>query len=527
MSDDILVNKVPYYLPLTRIRVHGTRTTKTSITGKAVTTYAIKVDLITTADPDHPRYIVEADSLLADRQLTVESTEKGLLSGTDATSTGKLGSIITNVFGAVLRFGLFFAAPGLPFAAAAGGPPTRGTAETIEEKYEKAFPGLNAARKAAKQAVADLIKAIADSSRALVAIADPAEVKKQRTRIQELKEALEDVRRIAKELEDHFSAWIASGTTTEATERDYTTELDKLPAEKDIHGLRDKTEAEIRAALKQLPETLSNTFWDLRFVVADTKDFPDPKSKLPMEGNNGDKPPLGNRGSARGVEFRLPRPTILSLFEIREQSASPPTPGNPTPTRYDLVLKERREVSISDSKCATAILIIKGSAWSESSLDIDFSTSGSVKKIATNSKSELAAVADALSKLPDEAVKALKDANVAVDERQKLALQGIEHRIDELKKQKEETQARIALGETLATEEQSAELKRLDQEISLLQKQVQLSQLSGTQAADVQLKLIEIEEQLVKARAALESAEIERLKVQAELKKVQAPGPQP
>ena len=504
MAEQILINKIPYYLPLTRVRIYGKRTTRKDVLLQVSGVSEVKVDLVTTADPNHPRYIQNADSLLADRQLTVEWTETGMLSNTDATSTGKLGEIIKNVFGAVFRFALFFGGGmGIRSMEVAG----LGDKE-LENAYATAFADLAAARRAAKKAVSELLKAIADQSAALGSELDPEKVNVGQKRLHQLTETLEQVKKQAESLENHFNAWKGSAQE-EVTPRDCTVALEVLPKEDDIRPLQDKTEAEIRAALR----SLADLFWDLRVIVADAKIKVGPYRHI-GKANDAD-PPLEKPDNSQGVEFRIPRPTVLSLFEIRENNTG----------KFTAVLKERREISVSDDTCPTALMRTKGSALSKKSVDIDFFATGIPKKVSTDSGADFAALAEALAKLPAEALQSVKDANVFIDERQKLALQSVEQRIEELKKEREEALARIAKNETLATEQQMVEVKRLEQEIALLKKQIELKQLAGTSDSDVQLKLLEIQEDLVHARTNLEKAEIERLKVQAELKKATEPKP--
>src|SRR5262245_39629845 len=129
----LLTNCFPYYLPLTRLRIHGKQTTKTFL-GRQTAVSEVAVDLVTVADPDHPRYVDEADSFLADSKLTIEVTEQGLLQSTNASSTGKLGNIVTSIFGTILRFSLFFGRGLAPLGAEA-----TTDAPTPDEEYEKDF----------------------------------------------------------------------------------------------------------------------------------------------------------------------------------------------------------------------------------------------------------------------------------------------------------------------------------------------------------------------------------------------------
>ena len=178
-SNEILVNKVPYYLPLTLIHIKGTRTTKKPIGEEPSVTSEVTIDLVTTADPNNPRCIIEADNLLADQQLAIELTEKGLLISTDASSSGKLGAIITNIFGAVLRFGLFFGVRERPFGFLEEETIRKGLSP-VEEAYKKSYPYLSAARSTAKEAVAHLIGKTAEISKELPNCSDLEELKKRR-----------------------------------------------------------------------------------------------------------------------------------------------------------------------------------------------------------------------------------------------------------------------------------------------------------------------------------------------------------
>ena len=189
-----------------------------------------------------------------------------------------------------------------------------------------------------------------------------------------------------------------------------------------------------------------------------------------------------------------------------------------------VTLQESRDVAVMDKFSRWTLVPIAKGLFGKKSLSVAFDKAGYLSKISRLSEAELAGLAQALEKLPADYYDALKQANETVDEQQELALQRLDHRIEELKKERELITQEVVTGGALASAQQTAEIERLGREITQLEKEASLVQLQQAAEGAAELAILDLQTKITSAQTALEQAETQRLKVQADLEKLRRDG---
>ena len=483
-----------YHLPRTRIRVHGTAIEKLNLrTGQREKEVSSSVTLETEADPAAFYQIDLRGSKLSDSSFSLELTDDGRLVSTEAKSTGRLGQIVRNVFGFVTTVvsavgGLAGGAGAFVEAAAAD----TDVSDPVLERYRAEHPNRSERRRRITEALEAIVAKLIELENGLVAQADPGERQKAVAHIKDLKRAADGLRAEAKLLDTHFVAWKASKEAASSRTYELTVDLAGLPKISDVESWTgEPTPGQLGSS--------APAYRALNLVIARSDPQPPPSGSVPTS------PSAGT--AYAGVFFRHARPIELALFVARGGVLE--------------MVKKTSEL-VMDDNCRTGFVVFGRSRWSERSASLTFSNLGGLKKLKNSKASELAAATGTLKELPADVLASLEQANKIIDERQKLSLQGIEQRIAELEKQKSLIDKEIALDEAIDTRDLVEEQKRLKAEIDLLKARKDLGDAQRNLQLVEQGSAIQLETEILKLRVGLEKAQVERLKTEAELEKLQA-----
>jgi hypothetical protein len=483
-----LDTRLVYHLPRTRVRITGTATEKVVLSrAEPERRFEREVALETTADPAGFFAVALGKSKLSDDTFSLELTEDGRLVSTEATSTGRLGDVVRNVFSfvtSVVGIAAGLLSP-VKIAKLEGEPPA--------PSYEAVFPERAKRRRRVEGALEEVRSKVVDLEESLVGVADADERKKVLEHVRDLEAASTVLLEEARRLDVHFQAWKASVEQETTNELVFTLDPSDLP-------LTGAVESWPSPPTKEQLGKLGPVYDGLRMVLARRDVLP-----LPREGVAEDP-----GTAADGFFFRQPRPVELSLYVVAEDR---------------LVLMSRKVELVMDEECRLCFVEYGKTRWSETSAEAAFWPGGSLKTLKNSRASEAAAATGALKELPADAKAALEQANQVLDERQKLDLQGLEHRIAELEKRKSLVEKEIALGGVVDTRQSQEEITRLKAEIDLLKSRKDLGVAERELQQVAAGGTLQLETEILKLRTALEQAQVERLKVQQALEKLASPEP--
>ena len=490
--------KTGYFLSKSIVTLTATVTTKSTFPADprqgmtpagSVETSQVVVTLSSVADPDMPLILSSDAALLAKNTITVELTGAGLLASVNLKSEGALGGIVKNIFGAVVS--LTKAAAGLRMS----------TATSPEQKYEvdQAEPAKR--RNDLKTAIRTTTTSIFETEKMAIAAKTPEERKALKSRVADLQDSLENLRAHLLLADAHFAAWKARMEDAKDQRVEHAVDVDDLPDDTGIVELASSADPNI---LLDAVVAAACTFDGLvkkgcafgeivkqtRVVITQSSKIPDVKSETAKPGD-----------ASSGVFYRAVRPATIAVYLLN---------GNNKP-----VLSKRSVEFVTGRRSPLMSLALSNSKWSTKSLGATF-TGGALTKITSELGSELAGAAETLRGIPTEYLAAIKQAGEIVTERNKLDAAGVQAQIDELKKQKELTETRIATGESADLAAMQAQTARLDAELKLLTSR---RALAGSQTVGDQATLA-LQVQMIKLQNDLVEAQVKQLQLQQQLEEL-------
>ena len=521
-----------YHLPQTVVCVRGTATTKNILGSPGDTQVTAKGEFLLEprSDADHYYKIDFTESSLSDSEMKIVLAGDGRLISTDATTTGKLGTVVRSVFGfvasaaalaakaaAATAFGAL-APPMLALGPAAPTQPSKPGKDPVEVAYKKAHPEMAAKRGETRDAIDKLEKRILAVGTALAGQApkgsdvDGKSDEELRKMLSGATAALTALRAEAEKLNTHFKAWKSSAEDEKKESFTHTVELSVLPTVSEVKALQSalaaippddpaRTDKVAQAYRTHLGE-YEPVFQAARAIVAmeDPFDRSSDSGRLPhgVEG-------LANHESYHGIVFRQARPVTLELHVEKDDA---------------FTLAKRDIVFVVDRHSRLGFVELGSTKWSKKSAKVEMGPGGELKTLSNASESAAAAAASALAQLPEEALARLKQANAIIDEGQQLALQGIDFRISTLEQRKKLIDAEIAHAGVLATREDVEEKARLKAEIERLEAVQTLTSVRAAGELGAETAQIRREIELLTLRVELREQELARLRAEFEIQKL-------
>lgn len=417
-----------YYLPETVLRVLAQATRRLDLTTgereRVTTTYSVVVE--TRADVSDPCLLPLAHEWLSDREVTVQLTEDGRLTGGGATSTGAGGRIVSGV--ATLAGQLLGATRGFR---------PRATAEhSAPATYADEHPELVAR--------AEQVRAARDAIDAglLAALKPPGPVPPVAT-LDAMGRAGALLDALAGRLALHRSAWEADAQDETHAEVEVVLALEAIPrlaGPLDPVAARGGDAGQPPAVTQDQPaaQALARDF-GIHLALHDPQ-RPAARPSYPPE--------------EASLTYRRPRPVTLLVWTTAAGTA----PG------VDAV----RELAIVDGHSEQRRVPLGHSIFGKRAGSYSFSESGALTGLTTSATSGLAAVTDTLSGLPASLTAGLSAEGALEKALGALRPDAAAGRLAATVAEQKQLEATIARDTALATADQAAELARLRQQAELL-----------------------------------------------------------
>lgn len=478
--------RTSYFLPKSVISVSGTITTKNTfpgvatdgmIQGGSVDFGQLSIALTTVPDPAMPLVLLSESALLSKNTLSVELTSGGVLSAVNIKSEGMLGGIVKNIFGAAVSI-----------AKVAGGL-LMSSQPVAEQMYEREHSNEAKRRAQLKLAIQDATARLIDVEAKAVAEDKELARKALKERISSLKDSLANLREQLALADAHYAAWKSRLEDAKERRIEHLFDVDELPVDEPVRALAASTTGVTLDQVTKAAGEFAAITKETRVIVTQGTAVAKNTTVAP------------NTASA-GVTYRSVRPVVLSIYMLD---------GLNRP-----VLSKQSLEFVTGAASPIASIAVHNAKWSTKSVGLVF-TNGTLTKLSSEAGSELAGAAEAIRGVPAEYLGTLKQANEIIAERNKLGVSGLQGQIDELKKQKELTEARIASGESGDLAAMQAETARLDAELKLLTSQRALAGSQGVGADSASLTLLV---QITKLQNDLAEAQMKQIELQQKLEEL-------
>jgi hypothetical protein len=481
-ADDPPVS-VKYRLPKSVLVVKGTIASKMvfkstgGMEAKSEPT-GVSATLVTSTEASTRDLVLEA-SALAKTDTKVTLTEQGGLTGLTRVSEGQLGTIIKNIFGTIVSVAAL--ASGVPIAAT----------DPAEDQYQDEFAERAALRRETRANIALTVKQMVALGASLANESDPAKVKPMRERLEVLDRSLKLLRREGDLQDTHFSTWKTRKEAASEQAVEYVVDVDDLPADSVFPSGVPIDPNKLTEAAKALATITKQ----LRIVITRVEPEPTPGP----DGKPVPPPTYGNDV----VVFRDVRPVVLRLYQVGADNK--------------LVHVRESQEYIVGHRSALRALPLPTTKFSKRSVEAQW-TGVSLTKVGFEASAKAGDIAEAIRQGPAELLSALKQANEIETERRKLSLVNLDRKLEQVKKEKEYEETRIALGQALNLEEAKSKLADLEIQVKTLEAQrlVTIGGAVGT-ASNGQFESMNAQQQLLKLQNELLKAQVEQLELQAKL----------
>lgn len=565
MADDA-PTRIAYQLALTRVDISGTATTERAGSGgRRLVASTVTVATHTGADPNDWLTLALPDQAVTDRSLTLTLSDDGRLLSTDATATGRAGSVIrtaVSTVATVVGTALGLAGGVGVRGAGLGGPglldESPGEAGTERDAWAEAHPHLVAERETLQSAASGLAAALTEAYGAVASADTPASRRDAIARIADLRRTLDDVSAALADLHRHRHAWTTAQAGRRREEHSFTLKVSELPDDRAVIAGNRLRSAKLDDPMASVATALG--------VVVTRRDLTVP---------SGSHAPDVDGSAYEAIWYRVPRQVELRVYRIAgvggdavaqeagpdgragahsaSESTEADTPaGNGDPAGVGGLLAERarsaaelsrrlakgarrasggdveveladvREVLVADDRCAYGSLALESPFFGTRSSAVTFGPHGAPTSVGSSSVSALAEVAETAGKLPAEILGGLELSGKLTGQLDALAASGDERRLGELERRRKLVEAELALEGASSTAGLRAELARLEAVESLL------TGRKGVEAALADLELAGVtrttrhDAEVQKIANALAEQDVARLKLEAQVHELRA-----
>jgi hypothetical protein len=318
-----------------------------------------------------------------------------------------------------------------------------------------------------------------EAREAVTTAASATESRDALARVRRIETVLDDVAAEIERVDTLYRAWRAGTIATRTESLSYALSVRDLGEWEAGRPQPDRLDADLKA------------IWDTLGVIVrvepltqheEHKEPPaDPPANPPMAADRGDRP-----DPSLTVAWRSPRPVRVWVWRRAKGGG--------------VVLERVTSTLVVDGRDGEASLPIEQKWFGESGVTIAFDELGAPSKVTATMKGSVGAFADALKAAPEAVTSGLGSAKTAEATWSGLRDARELHRLDALKRRKEELELQLAAKGLEATVEDIARLKRLEQ-------QVAIAAAEDTLAAPSDLDLLKLELELAKTRAALKAVQ--------------------
>jgi hypothetical protein len=426
------------------------------------------------------RTMTVSPKALAKTNTKITLSADGLLAGVNSTSEGQLGPIVRNIFGIALSAA--GAGMGIPIA-------NRDPAELL---YELEHGESAAIRRSLRAAIKASVERTATAAAELSGAKDEATAKALMAEMDRLRRSTDILRKEEQNVALHYAAWRSRKQDKQDKVIEILTPVDDLPLDSTVKdaatsaltmkmlGAGDATGCDNKKTAVTLASRMT---CDLGVILTRVEEDPPPTAEPPVSG------PI--------VAYRLARPVRLRLYEAEL--------GKPIRHIRDTI------ESVVGRRSALATLALPTTKWSKRTLEATF-TSGALTSMSLESSSAVADATDALNKVSGDYLASLKQMNEIDAERRKAAGAVLEQKLNDLKKQKEIEESRIALDQALASEDAKGRLAAVEAEAKLLEAQrnalVGSALVGRIEQSSAEVQILKMQNEALKAR--IEELELRR-----------------
>jgi hypothetical protein len=476
-------SSVYYRLPISAFRFTGTRSvTKDAVDDQTSRAWESSAELVVVADEAGPELVASTRAgTWASADVALRFSADGRLTAASSESTGGAIPLVKGVVvaGATAAGFLF----GGPLGAFAANRTTSSAAETFgrlavddglrslaqsvvdEADAVPEDPVMAAYREAHPEAWLHLtrsIERVLDAERRLAdvlteAVADPTRVTLRKVALHEEAVALAQAELARRR--QHFAVWRATTLTTTSVDHEHLLTLDEVRAF-DATILPGGTT--LRWGTSGAPQR-AQTLWDdlgiLPVVTSvDGSPLPEPTAVATPTHTDG-----------RGVWVRRPRRVRVTLYR-----------RVPSETTWEAEQVSTEVHDVVDGASEVTWVPFKRSAFARRQTAVEFHDGGTLASFTYGASSSAETIGGALGELPASVVSGLEQAGKLRDQVAALQDKEREQQLARAKREVELKQQELELAGLTATEADFAELKRLEQEATLLEKRRSVATASAT-----------------------------------------------
>ena len=479
-------DEIGYRLPISAVRITATITEAddTILEAKERTPEAT-IDLVVIGGEQLTARI--DSNVLEDTNVAFTMTDDGVLVSSSVDSTGEAGKVVLGAVsvGATIA-GAFLGAPGAVGAVtklaheglAVGAEPESLLPDEPDEEQDPvmaAFAKQNTAVYRRRKRYAELVEKL--QSRAADALStlcdtDDAELRRDAVyRLRTDQRALSFARAESARLDEVFNAWRATTINTRTEAHQTLLTLDEIRLSRaGVDGAGKVVFAAADDLPSQAAKAKAEKIWtDLGVVLALERGTDDA----------GDTPEVSEPHEDNKILVRSPRRITLSLYRRKDdedaKAALSPQRRHNAEAEPTAELVEAKPQEVMDRLCAVHTIVFHKSILAKRTTALTFSDLGALTGIATTRTAAAAALADTAQAIPGTVAASLEEAKKLSDDVGALRDRAIDARLAELKKEVAVKQNEIALAGLHATEAQSAELTRLQQQEAILKAQKTLA----------------------------------------------------
>lgn len=489
------LQRLPYYLNESAVKIVGTVTTKTDIAdNKKVTQATSTVTLVSAADNSKILYFRLGKGTASNVKVEISFRSDGTLASVNSETVGQLGSIIKNIFRGVTTI-LSVTGGALPFGTQTD------KAEKIDLAYKNDHPKRAEIREKLKDTDLALRNAIADQQAKLAGITNNDNLETTLKGLTLYQQGLGQLRQEAEISDAHFSAWRTAKEGQETENHEFVQLISELPDDTILLALLAKTPNPSKSALQGV---IDSDHWrvveSLNIIV--TRQAPNVRGPaLPIDSVLTDS-------ETEGFFYRAPYTSKLCLYKL----------GNKQQTEFTPTLQKCQLEQVITAQSPHVFLPLKPARFGKAALKAEFSEAGAITTFKSDKESALADASGTFADLPDEVLSGIKKANEILDADRTLQLQELTLAVEETKKEKELLELQIAHGQVVDLQSTKEQIAALEQDLKLLETQGKFAAAQRTTTTADATSDLNLQKTILELQNAIEKLEIDRVKMLLELK---------
>lgn len=506
--------EIGYPLALTRVHITGAAETEAAEGGRRLLVAAnATVELHTAADPNDWLTLRMPDKAAADRAFTLKLIEDGRLATTDVTVTGRGGTVVKTLVSTVstvagVALGVL-GRGGLGIAAYSDSADAKADAESWEGRN----PELARYRTELQEAETAVHAALGHAYKDTASAANPADRRAALDRAGDFRRALDDMAKERAAVEAHRAAFLRGRADRRSQHHAFILDVEDLPKDEDVAMWPDDPDAMTAAIAgdswaplqalgvlvtrrdlttlrhEQVPVVDGTAYEGVwyrrtrqvelrvhRLASAQVVVEKQPAAPGPVAARS---PALAAAAPAAGTAGGSPEPPdpVQVAQELGRAGTQPQagrttlavvpaTAGNgPKPW---LTLIDQREVHVVDDRCAYGYLPFHTAWFGEHTAALTFGPYGAPISLGSSATSALKEIAETVGSLPEQVLSGLETANKIVDQGEVAARQNADRRLADLHRRQSILEQELETSDLAATAGLRSELAMVKAEKGLL-----------------------------------------------------------